>query len=69
MTPALRAIHGRENAHNYFMQTWAELGLIGLLAFSGGWARSAPDGSACAVKGERPGVRRRVDAASTCSPA
>jgi len=33
MTPILREIYGRENAHNYFLQTWAELGLIGLLAF------------------------------------
>jgi len=29
----LREIYGRENAHNYFLQTWAELGLVGLLAF------------------------------------
>jgi O-antigen ligase len=52
MTPALRAIYGHENAHNYFMQTWAELGLIGLLAFlwwlgralGAGWMRVRAEG-------------------------
>lgn len=33
MPPGLHAIYGHENAHNYFMQVGAELGLVGLLAF------------------------------------
>lgn len=33
MPPGIRALYGRENAHNYFMQTTAELGVLGLMAF------------------------------------
>jgi hypothetical protein len=33
MPPALRALYGRENAHHYFMQVLAELGVVGLCAF------------------------------------
>jgi O-antigen ligase len=33
MPPCIRAIYGRENAHNYFMQTGAELGVVGLVLF------------------------------------
>jgi O-antigen ligase len=33
MTPQLRALYGNENAHNYFAQQFAELGLVGGLAF------------------------------------
>lgn len=33
MPAGIRALYGRENAHNYFMQTTAELGLLGLAAF------------------------------------
>jgi O-antigen ligase len=52
MPAALRAIYGRENAHNYFMQVGAEVGLIGLLAFlwwlgralGAGWTRVREEG-------------------------
>jgi O-antigen ligase len=45
MTPQLRALYGNENAHNYFAQQFAELGLAGGLVFvwligavlAGGW--------------------------------
>jgi O-antigen ligase len=33
MPPGIRALYGRENAHDYFMQTAAELGLLGVIAF------------------------------------
>jgi O-antigen ligase len=33
MPPGIAAIYGRENAHNYYMQTAAELGVIGLALF------------------------------------
>jgi O-antigen ligase len=34
MPPGIRALYGRENAHDYFMQTAAELGGLGLVAFA-----------------------------------
>lgn len=33
MTPQLRTLYGNENAHNYFAQQFAELGLVGGLVF------------------------------------
>jgi O-antigen ligase len=33
MPPGIAAIYGRENAHNYYLQTAAELGVIGLVLF------------------------------------
>jgi O-antigen ligase len=33
MPPGIRRLYGRENAHDYFLQTAAELGLIGAAAF------------------------------------
>lgn len=33
MPPGIRALYGRENAHDYFLQTAAELGIVGLVAF------------------------------------
>ena len=33
MTPELRDLYGNENAHNYFAQQFAELGLVGGLLF------------------------------------
>jgi O-antigen ligase len=33
MPPGIRRLYGRENAHDYFMQTAAELGLVGAAAF------------------------------------
>lgn len=33
MPAGIRAIYGRENAHNYFMQVLAELGVVGLATF------------------------------------
>jgi len=33
MPPGIRVTYGRENAHNYFMQVLAELGVVGLGAF------------------------------------
>jgi len=33
MPAGIRALYGRENAHNYFMQTTAELGVIGIVVF------------------------------------
>jgi O-antigen ligase len=33
MPPGIRRLYGRENAHDYFMQTAAELGLVGATAF------------------------------------
>ncbi|HEY6506723.1 MAG TPA: O-antigen ligase family protein, partial [Vicinamibacterales bacterium] len=33
MPPGIRAIYGRENAHNYYMQVLAELGIAGLGVF------------------------------------
>lgn len=33
MPPGIEAIYGRENAHNYYLQTAAELGVIGLALF------------------------------------
>ncbi len=33
MTPELRELYGNENAHNYFAQQFAELGLVGGLLF------------------------------------
>jgi O-antigen ligase len=33
MSPTLRALYGRENAHNYYMQVLAELGVVGLAVF------------------------------------
>jgi O-antigen ligase len=52
MPPALRAIYGNENAHNYFLQVWAEVGLLGLLVFlwwlgralGAGWTRVRNEG-------------------------
>jgi putative inorganic carbon (HCO3(-)) transporter len=35
MPPGIRALYGRENAHDYFLQTAAELGLAGVVAFIG----------------------------------
>jgi hypothetical protein len=35
MTPELRDLYGNENAHNYFAQQFAELGLVGGLLFVG----------------------------------
>lgn len=56
MPAALRALYGNENAHNYFAQQFAELGLVGGLLFvwlvwaavSAGWAavRNAADPAA-----------------------
>ena len=53
MTPELRDLYGNENAHNYFAQQFAELGLVGGLLFvwlvaivlSHGWraALQSPD--------------------------
>ncbi len=52
MPSDLRAIYGRENAHNYFMQVSAELGLVGLCGFlwwlgralGSGWTQVRRDG-------------------------
>ncbi len=33
MPPGIRALYGRENAHDYYMQTAAELGVLGAIAF------------------------------------
>jgi len=56
MTPALRELYGNENAHNYFVQQFSELGLAGGLPFlwligasvGAGWrrARDAPGDAA-----------------------
>ena len=56
MTPALRELYGNENAHNYFVQQFSELGLAGGLPFlwligasvRAGWrrARDAPGDAA-----------------------
>lgn len=52
MPPGIRTLYGRENAHNYFMQTVAELGVVGIAAFlwwlgavlGRMWRQIAPDG-------------------------
>ncbi|OFW16056.1 MAG: hypothetical protein A3F70_12275 [Acidobacteria bacterium RIFCSPLOWO2_12_FULL_67_14] len=58
MSPELRGLYGNENAHNYFAQQFAELGLVGGVLFlwlagalvAAGWERSrAPDASPLAV--------------------
>jgi hypothetical protein len=54
MPPGIKKLYGRENAHDYFMQTAAELGVVGVVAFlwllgaSLGplWHQVGPDGRA-----------------------
>ena len=52
MSTDLRAIYGNENAHNYFVQQFAELGLVGGALFlwlagaliAAGWRACADNG-------------------------
>ena len=57
LPPDLGWLYGRENAHDYFLQIFAELGLVGLVAF--GWLLAA-----ALWPGVRQVWRRRADAVS-----